>query len=77
MKKKKRLLVLLTVLLLAASGCLGYLIYTDKQNNMTDPYYLASETQTVTAKDKEGNEISLTRGTQVDIKKKKRYNRRY
>ncbi len=58
-------------LLLAAAGCLAFLIYTDKQNNMTSPYYLANDAQTVTVKDKDGNELVLPRGALVEIKKKR------
>ncbi len=70
-KKTKRLVIVLFVLLLTAAGCLAFLIYTDKQNNMTSPYYLANDVQTVTVKDKEGNVLTLPRGTLVEIKKKR------
>ena len=59
------------ILLLAAIGCLVFLIYTDRQNNMTSPYYLADNLQNITVKDKEGNELSLPRGTLLEIKKKR------
>ncbi|MBQ6479452.1 MAG: hypothetical protein IJI44_08860 [Erysipelotrichaceae bacterium] len=70
-KKKKTLLFLIGILLLAAIGCLVFLIYTDRQNNMTSPYYLADNLQNITVKDKEGNELSLPRGTLLEIKKKR------
>ncbi|MBR5341697.1 MAG: hypothetical protein IK151_07215 [Erysipelotrichaceae bacterium] len=70
-KAKKRLIVILLFLVLIALGSLGALIYINKQNNITEPYYLASAAKEINLKDKEGNEGSFVRGTEVNIKRKR------
>lgn len=70
-RKRRRLLAIILLLLLTASAALGFLIYTDIQNNKTTPYYLGSDQQYVTVTDKEGNSMDLVRGTLVYIKNKR------
>ena len=68
---KKKLIYLLCVLLLACLAGLGYLIYDYMEGNKTNPYYLASETETVEAMDKEGNRFAFPRGKLVNIRNRR------
>ena len=76
MKKKKRrlkkkLIYLLCVLLLACLAGLAYLIYDYMDGNKTEPYFLASETETVEVMDRDGNRFSFPRGKLVNIKNRR------
>lgn len=68
---KKKLIYLLCVLLLACLAGLAYLIHDYMDGNKTEPYFLASETETVEVMDKEGNRFSFPRGKLVNIKNRR------
>lgn len=69
-KKKTRVLILFFIILFIVAGvaCLFYLI---NENRKTTPYYLASTNTNLTLKGKDDVSITLPRGSEVNIKKRK------
>ena len=70
-KKSKTLLTVLLILLVLIVASASLLFYINKQNNKTNPYYLAGSNQYVEVMDSEHNSFSLPRGSLVNIKNKK------
>lgn len=72
MKKNKKivLIVIIFVLLIGLSGIAFFLYQKYKNDNMTNPYYLASENQILTIYGENDLSVTLPRGTKVDIKNK-------
>ena len=68
MKKKLIVVIVLLLLLISAGG--GYIVYTNIQGNKTSPYYLASEETTLSFNGKDDKQVTLPRGSLVDIKNK-------
>lgn len=70
-KKRKNILLIVLLVLLLTTIAAGAFLYINIQNNKTDPFYLASRDRELTVFDKNNNEISIPRGTLVNIKHKK------
>ena len=71
MKKRNRLIIVIIALFVLVVGLgVGFLLYINKVNNMTTPYFLASDNNEITLNGEDNISISLPRGTKVDIKNK-------
>ena len=68
MSKKLGIIAFVLFLLSAAAG--AYLFMEIRKGNQTTPYFLANDEQYVTVRTKEGDTLSLPRGTMVDIRNK-------
>lgn len=69
-KVKKVLIVIFVVLLLVAAGLAAYLFIFNDDRSKAVPMYLASETSTASVLDKEGNDVTFTRGYLVEMSTK-------